>query len=390
MKSSRSTNARGVWRSITNTSRTPSAISGAPPPPGRRTRGRVVVADHGAVQVAVPVDLRGAEEADVDPAALEPVREHLRAPRRPRRRSRRARRRRSRAAAVPASRRSCRSRRRARSRARASAARGSRRGSAGRSRRSRRRRRGAAGPPRRPSSRRASYAVAVRRRRPPSRLARYSPTSAVPSTCSSHPRGERVAVAADRVPARRRSRCRARSSRARTTGARRPARRATASTTQRGSTTPPGRGSSSSTISSTVTIERADASTVSFCTPMIPQSWTLPRRSACCAWTIPTSGRCAGTAASSSPVNGHAIGATRVRAGRSPPRVAAQHAERQVRGAGRVRGRHPGVRVLLELERRAASRARPRRAAGGASRRPGCRPTRRRASRAQPIPMSWS
>ena len=39
---------------------------------------RVVVADHGAVEVAVAVDLRGAEEADVDAAALEPVREHLR------------------------------------------------------------------------------------------------------------------------------------------------------------------------------------------------------------------------------------------------------------------------------------------------------------------------
>src|SRR5205823_618340 len=39
---------------------------------------RVVVADHGAVQIAVPVDLCRAEEADVDAAALEPVREDLR------------------------------------------------------------------------------------------------------------------------------------------------------------------------------------------------------------------------------------------------------------------------------------------------------------------------
>ena len=38
----------------------------------------VVVADHGAVEIAEAVDLRGAEEADVDAAALEPVGEHLR------------------------------------------------------------------------------------------------------------------------------------------------------------------------------------------------------------------------------------------------------------------------------------------------------------------------
>ena len=37
-----------------------------------------VVADHRAVEVAAAVDLRRAEEADVDAAALEPVREHLR------------------------------------------------------------------------------------------------------------------------------------------------------------------------------------------------------------------------------------------------------------------------------------------------------------------------
>jgi hypothetical protein len=37
----------------------------------------LVVADHGAVQVSEPVDLRGDEEADVDPSGLEPVREDL-------------------------------------------------------------------------------------------------------------------------------------------------------------------------------------------------------------------------------------------------------------------------------------------------------------------------
>ena len=67
---------------------------------------------------------------------------------------------------------------------------------------------------------------------------------------------------------------------------------------------------------------------------------------------MPTSGRCAGTAASSSPVNGQTTVATLVWAGEIAAAVAAQHAEREVRRAGRVRGRHAGVRVLLELERR--------------------------------------
>lgn len=115
-------------------------------------------------------------------------------------------------------------------------------------------------------------------------------------------------------------------------------------------TTAPGRGSSRSTTSSTVTIDRDDASTVSFCTPVMPQSWTLPSRSACCAWMMPTSGRCAGTAASSSPVNGHVIVATRVRRGQISAAVTAQNAERQVRRGRRIRGRHARVRVLLELE----------------------------------------
>ena len=64
-------------RSITSVSRHDAAISGAPPPPGSRTFGCVVVADHRAVEVAEAVDLGGAQEADVDPAALQPVAEDL-------------------------------------------------------------------------------------------------------------------------------------------------------------------------------------------------------------------------------------------------------------------------------------------------------------------------
>ena len=45
---------------------------------GQAYRRPVVVADYGAVQIAVPVDLGGTEEADVDAATLEPVGEHLR------------------------------------------------------------------------------------------------------------------------------------------------------------------------------------------------------------------------------------------------------------------------------------------------------------------------
>ena len=45
---------------------------------GQAHLGRVVVADHRGVDVAEAVDLRGAEEADVDPPAADPVVEHLR------------------------------------------------------------------------------------------------------------------------------------------------------------------------------------------------------------------------------------------------------------------------------------------------------------------------
>ena len=70
---------------------------------------------------------------------------------------------------------------------------------------------------------------------------------------------------------------------------------------------------------SAVTSARSALSTASFCTPGIPHSWTLPSRSASWAWMIATSGRSAGTATSSSPVNGQAIGLTRVIGARSVP-----------------------------------------------------------------------
>ena len=73
-----------------------------------------VVADHRAVEVAETVDLGGAQEADVDAAALQPVGEDLRQTARRRWRSRQARHRRSTAAARPAACRSCRTRRSAR------------------------------------------------------------------------------------------------------------------------------------------------------------------------------------------------------------------------------------------------------------------------------------
>ncbi len=79
MNSTRSTNVRRLWRTITMTSRQEAAISGAPPAPGRRTAGcAVVAADHGRVDVREPVELGGGEEAEVDAAGLEPVVEHLR------------------------------------------------------------------------------------------------------------------------------------------------------------------------------------------------------------------------------------------------------------------------------------------------------------------------
>ena len=65
------------WRMITITSPADAAISGAPPAPGSRVVGVVVVADHGRVDVAEPVELGGAEEPDVDAPGLQPVGEDL-------------------------------------------------------------------------------------------------------------------------------------------------------------------------------------------------------------------------------------------------------------------------------------------------------------------------
>lgn len=76
----------------------------------------------------------------------------------------------------------------------------------------------------------------------------------------------------------------------------------TALTTQRGRMQALGGASSVSTISSTVTITLRAASAASFCTPRMPHSNTLPRRSACCAWITVTSGLTAGEVARVCPV----------------------------------------------------------------------------------------
>ena len=94
---------------------------------------------------------------------------------------------------------------------------------------------------------------------------------------------------------------------------------ATAVITQPGIMIAPGRGSSSSTIRSTVTSDRWAARIASFWTPGMPHSCTFPSRSASWAWTIATSGRSAGTAVSFSPVNGQVTDATVVCAIRSVP-----------------------------------------------------------------------
>src|SRR4029453_15730502 len=57
---------------------TPRGNLGGAACPGESHLRLVVVADHRAVQVPVTIDLRGTEEANIDPAALEPVREDLR------------------------------------------------------------------------------------------------------------------------------------------------------------------------------------------------------------------------------------------------------------------------------------------------------------------------
>ena len=60
------------------TSRHDAAISGAPPAPGSRTRGEPYESPITVVLMfAEAVELRSREEADVDPARLEPVVEDL-------------------------------------------------------------------------------------------------------------------------------------------------------------------------------------------------------------------------------------------------------------------------------------------------------------------------
>ena len=125
------------------------------------------------------------------------------------------------------------------------------------------------------------------------------------------PGNENSPAPSRRHPTACRTRCCADSSPARKKETPRPSPRMTAPTTHEGRTTEFGGAFRSSTISSTVTIERFAAITASFCTPTTPHISTLPLRSAFCAWITVTSGRCAGTAASFSPVNGQSMNLTR-------------------------------------------------------------------------------
>ena len=77
-KSSRGTKLRGDCFITISTSRACVQISGAPPAPGQAHRRVRIVADDGGVEIAEAIDLRGAEEADVDAAALQVVGENLR------------------------------------------------------------------------------------------------------------------------------------------------------------------------------------------------------------------------------------------------------------------------------------------------------------------------
>ena len=165
-------------------------------------------------------------------------------------------------------------------------------------------------------------------------------------------------------------------------------RAATAVTAQRGMTIAPGRGSSSSTISSTVTSERSDPRTISFWIPTIPHSWTLPARSARWAWTMPTSG--------ASRHRGQLLAGERARdLGDVGARlevgfdVAAQDREGQVRGAGRIAVGHAGVGVLLELD--GTGQPFPTASRSQCSEpTPGLPPHENTSRRAQPIPIIWS
>ncbi len=150
-----------------------------------------------------------------------------------------------------------------------------------------------------------------------------------------------------------RTHCPARSSRARTPDTRRPGNAPRRVTTQCGSTIEFIAGGSSSTISSTVTSSLVAASPASRCAPTMPVRETFPARSAFCACRMVTSGLIAGTAASSSPVNGHCTDRIRSIDRREVGAdVAAQHAERQPRRAGAIRRRHARVRVLVDRQRR--------------------------------------
>ena len=164
-----------------------------------------------------------------------------------------------------------------------------------------------------------------------------------------------------------------------------------ASTTQLGRTTAPGRGASSSTISSTVTSARRAASTASFCTPVMPHICTLPRGRRCWAWTMVTSGLSAGTAASSSPVNGTGdrrerrgvLRAGRCRGSRAARRTAARRRRRRSGWPSR-RGCAPRSPAAP------ASPARRRRASRCSEPTPGLPPHEKISLRAQPAPISWS
>src|SRR5262249_44746014 len=72
------------------------------------------------------------------------------------------------------------------------------------------------------------------------------------------------------------------------------------------------------------------------------------------------------------------------------PGVAAEHAEGQARGAGRVARGHAGVGGLLQLEGGPAARRDPAAGTGGGAPGGGPPPREKTSRRAQPIPMSWS
>ena len=341
-------------------------------------------ADHRGVDVAEPVELGGAEEADVDAAGLQPVVEDLRhadhgvgglgqlaVPDGQWRHGR-------------AWRRSCRTRRSStRSAVVQCGGPGWPRRWAARCRRSRRSGRPAPGPRRPSSSRRRSSRAVDRhgaltgRRRTTCRSSQAVNVSRSRLIASHSPVVVVVAVVV---------------ALARTTGGRRRGTTATAVTAHVGSThraRAAGRARPRPPRPSPAT--RRAASTASFWTPVMPHICTLPRRSARWAWMTVTSGLSAGTAVSTSPVNGQVIGAiVAVCRGQVGADVAAQHGERQPGRAGGVPVGHAGVAVLLQL---AAAPGQP---CSTASRSrcseptPGLPPQEKTSSLAQPAPIIWS